>query len=91
MQCTTMYDALIWGIAVMAKETVTFRTEADTRAALDRLASVLNRDRSYLTNEAVKAFLAVHAWKIDPIAEGLRQAEAGEFADEQEVAAFWER
>lgn len=82
---------LIWGIAAMAKETVTFRTEADTRAALDRLASVLDRDRSYLINEAVEAFLSVHAWQIDHIAEGLRQAEAGEFANEREVAAFWER
>lgn len=75
----------------MAKETVTFRTEADTRVALDRLATVLDRDRSYLINEAVEAFLAVHAWQIAHIADGLRQAEAGKFADEQEVAAFWER
>jgi predicted transcriptional regulator len=57
----------------------------------DRLASVLDRDRSYLINEAVEAFLAVHAWQIDHIGDGLRQAEAGDFADEQEVAAFWER
>ena len=79
---------LIWGIAAMAKATVTFRTEADTGAALDRLASVLDRDRSYLINEAVEAFLPVHAWQIDHIADGLRPAEAGEFADEQKVAAL---
>ena len=75
----------------MPKETVTFRIEADTRAALDRLASALDRDRSYLINEAVEAYLEVHAWQIAHIDDGLRQADAGQFADAGEVASFWKR
>jgi predicted transcriptional regulator len=75
----------------MPRETVTFRIDADTRAALDRLASALDRDRGYLINEAVEAYLAVNAWQIAHIDEGLRQADAGEFAAEAEVAAFWKR
>ena len=75
----------------MARETVTFRIEADTRAALDRLASALDRDRSYLINEAVEAYLDVHAWQTDHIKGGLHQADAGEFADADEVASFWKR
>jgi RHH-type transcriptional regulator, rel operon repressor / antitoxin RelB len=75
----------------MPRETVTFRTDAGTRVALDRLASALDRDRSYLINEAVEAYLAVHAWQIAHIDEGLRQADAGEFAADSEVVAFWKR
>lgn len=75
----------------MPRETVTFRIDAGTRAALDRLASALDRDRSYLINEAVEAYLDVHAWQIAHIEEGVRQADAGEFADESEVVAFWNR
>jgi predicted transcriptional regulator len=75
----------------MAKETVTFRIDADVRAALDRLAAALDRDRSYLINEAVEAYLDVHGWQIAHIEDGLRQADAGEFAEAEEVAAFWTR
>ena len=78
-------------LASMTKETVTFRIDAEKRATLDRLAEKRDRDRSYLLNEAVDAYLDVHAWQIAHIAEGLRQAEAGDFADEAEVAAFHDR
>lgn len=73
----------------MPRETVSFRVEADTRAALDRLAGVLDRDRSYLINEALEAYLDTHAWQIAHIEDGLRQADAGEFATDADVAAFW--
>jgi len=75
----------------MTKETVTFRIDAEKRAILDRLAEKRDRDRSYLLNEAVDAYLDVHAWQIAHIEEGLRQAEAGDFADEAEVAAVYDR
>ena len=75
----------------MPKDTVTFRIDAEKRATLDRLARTMDRDRSHLLNEAVDAFLDVHAWQIAHIEEGLRQAETGDFADEAEVAAFHDR
>jgi len=77
-----------WG---MARETVTFRIDQGKRAELDRLAKALDRDRSYVLNEAVDAYLDVHAWQAAHIEDGLRQAEAGEFADDAEVAAAYER
>lgn len=75
----------------MAKETGTVRIDAEARAAVDRLAAALDRDRSYLLNQAAEAYLDVHAWQIAHIEDGLRQADAGEFADEEEVAAFWKK
>jgi predicted transcriptional regulator len=78
----------------MGKTTITFRLDADKREALDAIAEVADRDRSYVLNEAIDAYLDVHQWQIEHIKKGLRQAEAGQFAAEKEVArafARWRR
>lgn len=72
-----------------AKEAVTVRLEAAKRAELDALARTVARDRSFLINEAIDAYLAVHRWQMAEIEEGLRQADAGEFATEAEVEAAY--
>jgi predicted transcriptional regulator len=72
---------------VMSKETISFRLESDKREALDAVASALDRDRSDIINEAIDAYLDGHRWQMDHIREGLRQADAGEFATESEVKA----
>ncbi len=71
----------------MTKETITFRVDADKKAALDTLAAALDRDRSYVLNEAIAAYIEVHRWQVEHIAEGLKQAKRGEFATKAEVAA----
>ena len=75
----------------MSKETITFRLEAEKREALDAIAVQMDRDRSYVLNEAINAYLEVNQWQIDHIQEGLRQADAGEFATEAEVKAAFEK
>ncbi len=78
-------------MASMARDAITVRMDAEKRAALDALARATDRDRSYLINEAVDAYLAVHRWQIAHIEEGLRQADAGEFASDEEVATAYAR
>ncbi|GAA0595697.1 ribbon-helix-helix protein, CopG family [Craurococcus roseus] len=75
----------------MARDVVTVRLDAEKRAALDALASATDRDRSYLINEAIDAYLSVHRWQIARIEKGVRQAEAGDFATDEEVAAAFAR
>jgi predicted transcriptional regulator len=77
--------------AAMSKETVTFRIDAEKRAALDRPAGKRDRNRSYLLNEAVDAYLDAHAWQIAHIEESLCEAATGDFADEAEVTAVYDR
>ena len=67
------------------KEAITVRLDAERRAELDAVAQAMSRDRSYVVNEAIASYLAVHRWQVAHIAEGLRQAEAGEFATNEEV------
>lgn len=75
----------------MRKQTITFRVDAQKRKALDAVAIGMDRDRSYVLNEAINNYLEIHQWQTAHIKEGLRQAEAGEFAKESEVSAAFAR
>lgn len=72
-------------------ETITFSLDTEKREALDKIASLLERDRSEILNEAIDAYLQVREWQLEHIQEGLRQADAGEFASDEEVAAAFAR
>jgi predicted transcriptional regulator len=73
------------------KKTISFRLEPQKVAALDKLAKAQTRDRTFLLNEAVDAYLDVQRWQIKHIQEGLRQANAGMGTDHEEVRAKWRR
>jgi predicted transcriptional regulator len=75
----------------MPRETISFRMDSEKKEALDAVASALDRDRSNVINEAIKAYLDVHRWQLGHIREGLRQADAGEFATEAEMKATFSR
>ena len=75
----------------MQKRTLTFRTSPKKVEALDRLADALDRDRSYLLNEAVDQYLSVHDYHLQQIRKGLAQARAGELLDYEQVKAAWKK
>ena len=75
----------------MDRSTITLRLRDDIKEALGAIARSMDRDRSYLLNEVVAAYVETHRWQIDHIKEGLRQAEAGEFATEAEVEKAFAR
>jgi len=64
---------------------MTVRVEEETREALDTIAAALDRDRSYVVNEALASFIETHRWQVAHIRQGLREAEAGEFASDARV------
>jgi RHH-type transcriptional regulator, rel operon repressor / antitoxin RelB len=71
------------------KEIVSVSLDRAHRKELDKRAARLERDRSYLVNEAVGSYLARLRWEEEHIKEGLRQARAGEFATDEEVEAAY--
>lgn len=73
------------------EENVSVRLDLEKREALDRLARSMDRDRSYLINEAVDAYLQTHAWQLEEIRAGLEEADAGHFASDEEVAWTFRR
>ena len=54
----------------MSKENITFQLDSEKREALDAIATAMDRDRSYLLNEAVQLYLELHQWQIAEIQQG---------------------
>lgn len=73
----------------MSRDNVTFRLDSEKKIALDAIASGMDRDRSYVINEAITVYLEMHKWQIEEIEKGIAEAEAGDFATEDEVQAVF--
>jgi len=73
----------------MSKENITFRLDSEKRAVLDAIAAGMDRDRSYLINEAITLYLEMHQWQIEEIQRAVAEADAGDFASEEEVTAVF--
>ena len=73
------------------KETLTVRIAPAKRRQLDKLASARKIDRSAVITAALDQYLAFEQWQIERIKEGLRQADAGEFATDDEVRKAFAR
>jgi predicted transcriptional regulator len=75
----------------MSQETISVRIASDKKAALDAIAAETHRDLNLVIDDALNAYLELHAWQVGHIEEGMRQADAGEFASEAEVRAAFAR
>lgn len=78
----------------MEKQTITFRLDSEKVAALDAIADSLDRDRTYLLNEAVQAYLETQQWHLGEIRAGISDADAGRVLSHEKVkamAAQWRR
>ena len=69
------------------KETITFRIPAKKRADLDRIALRNSRDRSFVLNEAVDAYIETQTWQDKHIEQGLADAKKGNFASVKDIEA----
>lgn len=64
---------------------ISFRIDETKRDKLDLIADGQKRDRSFIINEAIDNYLDVYNWQIEHIKKGLKQADKGEFATEDDV------
>lgn len=71
--------------------TVTARLDTDTQAQLEKLVVATSRSRSWLVAEAVKQYVADQSWQVEAIQEGVREADAGNFASDAEVKEAFAR
>jgi predicted transcriptional regulator len=66
-------------------KTISFRMAAEKVESLDELAATMDRDRTYLLNEAVERYLELNEYHVKLIKRGLRAADAGDFVPEAEM------
>jgi predicted transcriptional regulator len=73
------------GRIMSALKTISFRMRAEAVETLDALAETMDRDRTYLLNEAVERYLELNEYHIKLIEKGLRAAEKGDFVPDAEM------
>jgi RHH-type transcriptional regulator, rel operon repressor / antitoxin RelB len=67
---------------------MTIRIEDDVKDRLDRLAESTQRSKSFLAAEAIREFVENNEWQIGETRVALKEANAGDFASERDVAAL---
>ena len=71
---------------LMAESSVlTLRLDAKLKSQLDRLSKSMNRSRSFVAAQAIQEYVSVNEWQIAEIKKGLAEADAGDFATEEEM------
>ena len=64
----------------------TVRLDEKTLGALDKLAVQTERSRNWLVAKALEDYIALNAWQIGKIGEGIKAAGRGAFASDKEIA-----
>ena len=75
-------------------EVMTIRVDRKTKNRLEKLAKAMERTKSYVAAEAIRAYVELNEWQITEIRAALKEADAGDFASEAEVEAVkrkWRR
>jgi len=73
---------------IMDTTTLTLRVPATVKEQLDRLADATHRSKSYLAGEAIRRYLELEVWQIGEIQQAINEADANDFASDEEVNAI---
>jgi len=68
--------------------TISFRIAEEKVAALDSIAKTMDRDRSYLLNEAVENYLAEQQQFAALVEEGLEASRQGKLIEDEDVLSL---
>jgi RHH-type transcriptional regulator, rel operon repressor / antitoxin RelB len=69
--------------------TMTTRLPRSMKDELESLAKSTGRNRNTLVQEAIRRFIDAERWQIDLIEERIREADAGNFATDEEMEALY--
>ncbi len=75
----------------MGKISVSFRTDQKKVKQLDSLAKRQRRARTQLIDEALENYIEIQKWQMEEIRTAVREADAGNFAPDEEVQAVFNR
>ncbi len=68
-------------------EVMTIRVDRKTKSRLEKLAKAMDRTKSYIAAEAIRAYVDLNEWQIREIKVALKEADEGDFASDDEVQA----
>jgi predicted transcriptional regulator len=67
---------------------VSVRLPVELNQQVADIAQALDRPKSWVIEQAIKDFVALQAWHLAAIDEGIRAADAGQVVPHDEVAAW---
>ena len=68
--------------------TMTVRLDDEVKDRLEHLAEATKRSRSFLAAEAIREFVDNNEWQVREIRAALKEADAGDFAGDKDLAAL---
>ena len=71
--------------------TMTIRLEQELKSRLYKLSAATHRSKSFLAAEAVREFIEINEWQIEEIKDAVKEADAGDFASDQEVQTVFNK
>lgn len=71
--------------------TMTIRLDDTMKNRLDKLAQATHRTKSFLAAEAIQKYIEVNEWQIQEIQTAIKEANAGDFASEEEVSNVFDK
>ena len=70
---------------------LTLRVDSKLKKKLDKLAKTTQRSRSFLAAEAIREYVALNEWQVEEIKRAIQQADAGDFATDEEVEEMFRK
>jgi predicted transcriptional regulator len=67
---------------------VSIRLEPEVNEQVTSLASILDRPKSWVIEQAVKDYIVVQQWQLSAIDEGIQAADAGRLVSHDDVSAW---
>lgn len=73
----------------MTARTINVRLPEELYNQIEELAKATARTKSFLTVDALTHYVQRESWQIRDIHEGIQEADAGEFATDEQVKAVF--
>ena len=68
--------------------TLSLRIPTKTLEQLGQLAEATGKSRNFIAVQAMQDFIEREAWQVAEIMQALKEADAGDFASNEEIAAL---
>ena len=66
---------------------LTLRVPQEVKDRLSKLAEATHRSQSFLGGEAIQRYIELESWQIAEIQQAINEADAGDFASDEELDA----
>lgn len=67
---------------------ISIRSNKNLVQKFDELAKETDRSRAYLINQAMEQYILREAWQVAEIKKAIKEADAGDFATDEELAGI---